>query len=172
MGVASTTRTYLHSHGSYREPTFTRRSHRQHTEISGPYDERCHERAERGHRRSFFTGQNGNHVTSHYTCRECDVSDISTQPWIAQRVKLHAMISSGARTRGTQSRTLCMPCYASMATSLLAAISWPQRPPARRGYLVDHLFSYSPASTTSTGLRAHYHAASPWTCSAMPHATA
>ena len=36
---------------------------------------------------------------------------------------------------------------------------------------MDHLISHSPASTTSTCSRDHYHAASPWTCSMMPHAT-
>jgi len=48
------------------------------------------------------------------------------------------------------------PCYAqrdgaSMATTPLAAISWLQRPLSRRQYRTDQLFSYSLASTTSTG---------------------
>ena len=48
------------------------------------------------------------------------------------------------------------PCYAlhddaSMTTTPLAAISWLQRPLSRRQHCMDQLFSYSLASTTSTG---------------------
>ena len=72
--------------------------------------ERCRERAERGHRRSFFTLQDGNYMTSRYMCRAHGVSDASTPPWIVQRVHRHAMVSSEAHNM------MCYlqrePCYA------------------------------------------------------------
>ena len=105
LGVASTARTYLHSHGSSREPTLTRQSHRQQTEVRGPHDayERCRETGERGHRRSFFVSQGGSYMTSRYMCRAYHISDVSTPPWIVQRVYPHAMMPSGARD------TMCYP---------------------------------------------------------------
>ena len=68
------------------------------------------ERAERGHRRSFFVYLSGRYMTSRYMCRAYHVSDVSTPPWIVQRLHRHAMMSSGARDmiRYLQRK----PCYA------------------------------------------------------------
>ena len=72
--------------------------------------ERCRERAESGHRRSFFVYLSGSYMTSRYMCRAYHVSDVSKPPWIVQRLHRHAMMSSGARDmiRYLQRK----PCYA------------------------------------------------------------
>ena len=49
-------------------------------------------------------------MTSRYVCRAHRISDVSTPPWIVQRVHRHAMVSSEARDMMYYLQR--EPCYA------------------------------------------------------------
>ena len=106
--------------------------------------ERCREKVERGHRRSFFTLQDGCYMTSRYMCRAYHVSDASTPPWIVQRVHYHAMMSSGARDM------LCYLYSTSRAMHSAMMPRWQQRRPRPSHGYSGHRRADSAARTSSS----------------------